>query len=95
MKMSAQQFQAKIAGDGAASFWLQRQIQTASQRDVLDALIDAEALAAFCELRAREAGLNINPREKPIEDRAYCPRCEVTVHTIDDGATCASCKLVL
>ena len=29
------------------------------------------------------------------DDRAYCPRCEAVVHTIDDGATCASCKLVL
>ena len=30
-----------------------------------------------------------------IDDREYCPRCEDVVHTIDDGATCASCKLVL
>ena len=26
---------------------------------------------------------------------AYCPRCEAVVRTIDDGETCASCKLVL
>lgn len=31
----------------------------------------------------------------PVDDRAYCPRCDAIVHTIDDGATCASCKLVL
>lgn len=30
-----------------------------------------------------------------IDDRAYCPRCESIVHTIDDGETCAQCKLVL
>ena len=30
-----------------------------------------------------------------VDDRSYCPRCESIVHTIDDGATCASCKLVL
>ena len=30
-----------------------------------------------------------------VDDRAYCPRCDCIVHTIDDGATCASCRLVL
>lgn len=30
-----------------------------------------------------------------VDDRAYCPRCEAIVHTIDEGATCASCRLVL
>lgn len=30
-----------------------------------------------------------------VDDRAYCPRCEAIVHTIDDGETCAQCKLVL
>lgn len=28
-------------------------------------------------------------------DQAYCPRCEMMVATIDDGETCAECKLVL
>ena len=29
------------------------------------------------------------------DDRAYCPRCEAIVRTIDDGETCGQCKLVL
>jgi hypothetical protein len=58
--MTSHEFAAKIAQDGAASFTLQRMIATASERDVLDALIDAEALAAFCRLRAQEAGLRID-----------------------------------
>mgnify|MGYP001611774647 FL=1 len=32
----------------------------AAERDVLDALIDAEALVAFCKLRAKEAGIKLN-----------------------------------
>ncbi len=57
--MTAREFAAKVAKDGAASFVLQRAIATAAQRDVLDALIDAEALVAFCRLRAVEAGIPI------------------------------------
>ena len=26
---------------------------------------------------------------------AYCPRCDNIVYTVDDGATCAACRLVL
>ena len=29
------------------------------------------------------------------DDRAFCPRCDSIVFTIDEGETCASCKLVL
>ena len=89
-RMTSTDFQRKVAGDGAASFWLQRQMQAVADRDVLDALIDAEALATFCELRALEAGLPIKKT-----NWAYCPKCEMTVSTIDDGATCGRCKLVL
>lgn len=55
--MTSAQFAAKVAQDHAASFTLQRMIATATERDVLDALIDAEALVAFCRLRAKEAGI--------------------------------------
>lgn len=55
--MNSHEFAAKVAEDKAASFTLQRMIATAAERDVLDALIDAEALAAFCRLRAEEAGV--------------------------------------
>jgi len=58
--MTSHEFAAKIAQDGAASFTLQRMIATAAERDVVDALIDAEALVAFCRLRAEEAGIPIN-----------------------------------
>lgn len=37
--------------------------------------------------QAAEAG-------RPVQ-RAWCPRCECEVDTIDDGETCAVCKLVL
>ena len=57
--MNSHEFAAKVAEDKAASFTLQRMIATAAERDVLDALIDAEALAAFCRLRAQEAGVII------------------------------------
>jgi hypothetical protein len=86
--MNSHDFLAKVKGDGAASFWLQRQMQAVTDRDVLDALIDAEALAVYCELRAVEAGLKLTVRE-------WCPRCEQRVRTIDDGETCAQCHLVL
>lgn len=58
--MNSHEFAAKVAEDKAASFTLQRMIATAAERDVLDALIDAEALAAFCKLRAKEAGIKFN-----------------------------------
>ena len=58
--MNSHEFAAKVAEDRAASFTLQRMIATAAERDVLDALIDAEALAAFCKLRAKEAGIPMN-----------------------------------
>lgn len=31
----------------------------------------------------------------PVYGLAYCPRCDQVVRTIDDGETCAQCKLVL
>ena len=57
--MDSNQFSSTINSDFSASFWLQEAIQAASSRDVLDALIDAEALLEFCRVRAREAGLNV------------------------------------
>lgn len=32
---------------------------------------------------------------EPIVEWAYCRRCETNVPTIDNGETCAHCKLVL
>jgi hypothetical protein len=61
--MNSHEFAAKIAEDRAASFSLQRMIATAAERDVLDALIDAEALATFCRLRAVEAGITLHPHQ--------------------------------
>lgn len=29
------------------------------------------------------------------DGEAFCPRCQEIVHTVDDGATCGRCKLVL
>ena len=29
------------------------------------------------------------------DGRAFCPRCQEIVDTVDDGATCGRCKLVL
>ena len=55
--LTSEQFASKVSEDRAASFWLQRAIATSKERDVLDALIDAEALAAYCRLRAGEAGI--------------------------------------
>jgi hypothetical protein len=41
-----------------ASRWLREANATASQRDVLDALRDAETLVELCRARARAAGIN-------------------------------------
>ena len=59
--MTSAEFARNIAGDGSASFALQRMIATAAERDVLDALIDSEALATYCRLRAVEAGILNEP----------------------------------
>ena len=59
-RLTSEQFASKVSEDRAASFWLQRAIATSKERDVLDALIDAEALAAYCGLRAGEAGLKFS-----------------------------------
>lgn len=53
-------------------------------------------LSAFQQDQARLAALHIaaaNRRLPPGE--AYCPRCDITGPTIDDGETCARCKLVV
>jgi hypothetical protein len=41
--------------------------------------------------RGYRAGLTLESRDP----EAYCERCEAFVQTIDDGETCAKCKLVL
>lgn len=41
--------------------------------------------------RGYRAGLTLESREPD----AWCERCEAFVPTIDDGETCARCKLVL
>ena len=55
--MNAKQFQSEVEQDKAASFWLKKAICTAEGRDVLDAMIDAEALLAYCKLRCVESGI--------------------------------------
>ena len=55
--MKSNYFALQVEQDQAASFWLKKAIGDAATRDVLDALIDAEALLAFCKLRAKECGL--------------------------------------
>lgn len=55
--MTSNSFALQVAQDHAASFWIKDAITRAGTRDVLDALIDAEALLAFCKLRAKECGL--------------------------------------
>lgn len=55
--MKSKQYQREVEADQSASFWLKKAICTAEHRDALDALIDAEALLAYCKLRAAEAGL--------------------------------------
>lgn len=49
----------------SASYFVKKAIKAAAGRDVLDALNDAEALLAFCKLRAQEAGL-VTDRDGPI-----------------------------
>lgn len=41
--------------------------------------------------RGYRAGMTLEARDP----EAYCSRCETFVQTIDDGETCARCKLVL
>jgi len=41
--------------------------------------------------RGYRAGLTLESRDP----EAFCERCETWVPTVDDGATCARCKLVL
>jgi len=60
--MTSSEFAKAVAGDRAASFQLQRMISIARSRDALDALIDAEALACYCRLRAEEAGILIDKK---------------------------------
>ncbi len=43
----------------ATSYWLVRAVIELENRDVQDALIDAEHLLAICQERAREAGLAV------------------------------------
>ena len=46
-------------------------------------------------LQIARAALDDALQEQASKQRAYCPRCEQVVRTIDDGETCAQCKLVL
>ena len=46
-------------------------------------------------LQLARAALDGALQEASSEQREYCPRCEQVVTTIDDGETCAQCKLVL
>jgi hypothetical protein len=46
-------------------------------------------------LQVARASLDDALQEAASEQREYCPRCEQMVKTIDDGETCAQCKLVL
>lgn len=46
-------------------------------------------------LTIARAGLDDALQESASDQRAYCPKCEQVVLTIDDGETCAQCKLVL
>lgn len=55
--MTSEEFLRKVEEDRAASFVLQRTMRVFAERDVLDSLIDAEALLQYCTLRAREAGI--------------------------------------
>lgn len=41
----------------SASFWLKDAIKTATNRDILDALRDAETLVALLKKRAKTAGI--------------------------------------
>lgn len=59
MTITAAQFKRKTQDDASTSFWLQRSMRDAEQRDCLDALIDAEALLVYCKLRCQEAGITI------------------------------------
>lgn len=46
--------------------------------------------------RSRDDMIRMRDIEQPAEVApAFCPRCDDYVATIDDGATCARCKLVL
>lgn len=48
-----------MLSDGAASFWLKSALQTALERDPVDALNDALVLAAILDAHLRvELGLN-------------------------------------
>lgn len=57
--MTATHFAAEIARNKSASFWLKSAVQSIATHDALDALREAEALLAFCKLRAIEAGLPV------------------------------------
>jgi hypothetical protein len=46
-------------------------------------------------LQIARASLDDALQAATSDQRAYCPRCEQVVTTIDDGETCAQCKLVL
>jgi len=46
-------------------------------------------------LQLARAALNDALQAEASDRREYCPRCEQIVLTIDDGETCAQCKLVL
>ena len=46
-------------------------------------------------LQVARAALDDALQEAASDQHAYCPRCEQIVLTIDDGETCAQCKLVL
>lgn len=46
---------AEIARSPGCSYWLKEAVRTATQRDALDALRDAETLCAVLALRAEEA----------------------------------------
>lgn len=56
--MNSTQFASVVVLDSpAASFFLKDAVKKAADRDVLDALRDAEVLLEYCQLRAQEAGL--------------------------------------
>lgn len=52
-------------------------------------------LRLIFSLQIARAALDDAVQERASKQRAYCPRCESIVRTIDDGETCGQCKLVL
>lgn len=60
---------------------------------IVDALLRLER---HYKEQARLAALDIAAANRRLPaGYAYCPRCDIPGPTIDDGATCAHCKLVL